>query len=80
MEFWAQIRPNNCGNLTSYWSQTCFEHVSEFGIWHIYITSTKKKLVLEILSWSIHKIVKNEVHNTVCKSKVSKNQSKHTIV
>ena len=33
MEFWAQIKPNNCRYLISYWSQTCFGHVLEFGIW-----------------------------------------------
>ena len=33
MEFWAQIKPNNCRDLISYWSQTYFGHVLEFGIW-----------------------------------------------
>ena len=34
MEFWAQIRPNNHGDLMLYWSQTCLRYVLEFGIWH----------------------------------------------
>ena len=44
------------------------------------VTSTRNKWVLEILSWSIYKIVRKEVYNTIWKSKVSKNQSKHTVV
>ena len=46
----------------------------------ISITSTRNKWVLEILSWSTYKIVRKEVYNTIWKSKVSKNQSKHTVV
>jgi len=46
----------------------------------ISVTSTRKQWVLEILSWSTYKIVRKEVYNTIWKSKVSKNQIKHTVV
>ena len=46
----------------------------------ISVTSARNKWVLEILSWSTYKIVRKEVYNTIWKSKVSKNQSNHTVV
>ena len=47
---------------------------------YICITSNREKLFSEVLNWSIYKIVGKEVHNVVWKSKVSRNQSKHTVV
>ena len=47
MEFWAQIRPNNRGDLMSYWSQTCFGHVLEFGIWQLKQEFCRLKHALE---------------------------------
>ena len=57
MEFWAQIWPNNHGNLMLYWSQTCLGHVLKFGIWQTdALHATRCIFDLSYHSYQLHSI------------------------
>jgi len=47
---------------------------------YICIIDSREKQVSRILGGSTYKIIRKKVNNTICKAKVSENQSKHTVI